>query len=418
MAQRTFTLTGTATTFDGNPLGNAPCSFAPILPGVSGAMIDGAGDFVSMAPVAFRTNPDGTFPTLSVDYPGDFQTAYQAAQVRVTVNGVVTDSPIGFGYASSIDFTDWINATTSIGLVVMRAIYTKDDGTPIPGAIGSVSLSDSATVVASGDFRSSNNPVQSVAATDGTMTFSIDPNSLLNPSDLGYILQISGEPRSWQFKAPAVVDVYRGAYNAGTTYHGASGSSSGDVVSSGGVLYRFINATPSAGHAPPNATYWVVVSGLPTDLIAAHLTLIGPSNGTIIGTTGVSASPNLTPEAGDPFPSPGSLDDDLVNLAYRIDNIETGVIFSLVEKTANYTITPADSGILANTTSATFTVTLPTAVSAHQTYTVKLKPGMTNPVNVGTTSSQTIDGVAAPMVISNPGEAFTFASDNANWYVV
>lgn len=93
--------------------------------------------------------------------------------------------------------------------------------------------------------------------------------------------------------------------------------------------------------------------------------------------------------------------------------------FALATKTANYTlIAGTDSGILADTTSGTITITLPTAVAAAQTYTVKLKPGMTNAVNVGTTSSQQIEGAAAPFVISTVGQALTFASDNTGWYLV
>lgn len=45
------------------------------------------------------------------------------------------------------------------------------------------------------------------------------------------------------------------AYDAGVTY------SAGWIVSSSGSTYRYINATPSAGNAPPNATYWLDVTG-------------------------------------------------------------------------------------------------------------------------------------------------------------
>lgn len=45
------------------------------------------------------------------------------------------------------------------------------------------------------------------------------------------------------------------AYSAGVVY------SRGMLASSGGSTYRYSNATPSAGNAPPNATYWVDVTG-------------------------------------------------------------------------------------------------------------------------------------------------------------
>lgn len=317
MGQRTFLLTGVADDFGGNPIASAPCSFQPLTPGGQGA-IDGNGDFVQISPVGFTTDGVGAF-SVAIDFPGDFQSPYVATQVRVTINGVITDSPIGFGYAASIALTSWINAPVTSGLVVVRAVYTKDDGTPIPGAVGSVSLSDSALVVATGAFLSAGDTVDSLAAGDGTMLFSLNPNSLLNPSDLGYSLTISGESRPWPFTVPTVVDVYRGAWNVGTTYHGAAGSSNGDVVTNGGALYRYINATPSAGNATANATYWLALgTSLPTDLIAAHLGAIAPSNGVIIGTRGVAASPTLTSVSGDPITTPLTLDDDLVDLAWRV----------------------------------------------------------------------------------------------------
>lgn len=45
------------------------------------------------------------------------------------------------------------------------------------------------------------------------------------------------------------------AYDSGATY------SRGMIASSGGSTYRYINATPTAGNAPPNVTYWVDVTG-------------------------------------------------------------------------------------------------------------------------------------------------------------
>lgn len=45
-------------------------------------------------------------------------------------------------------------------------------------------------------------------------------------------------------------------YDNGKTY------SLNDVATSGGSSYVFINATPSAGHAPPNATYWAVLASI------------------------------------------------------------------------------------------------------------------------------------------------------------
>jgi hypothetical protein len=65
-----------------------------------------------------------------------------------------------------------------------------------------------------------------------------------------------------------------------------------------------------------------------------------------------------------------------------------------------------------------FTVTLPTAVgNAGKSVTIKNTTNSTNNINVGTTSSQTIDGVAAPIGYSGAKRAWTFTSDGSNWYV-
>jgi hypothetical protein len=90
--------------------------------------------------------------------------------------------------------------------------------------------------------------------------------------------------------------------------------------------------------------------------------------------------------------------------------------FSWSTKTTTYTITTADTGILADATSAAFTVTLPTAVGATQQYVVKRKNSGANAVTVGTTSSQTIDG-ATTFVLSTQYQSITLGSDNANWYI-
>lgn len=48
-------------------------------------------------------------------------------------------------------------------------------------------------------------------------------------------------------------------YNQTGDYNGATVYKSGDVAKQGGKVYVYINTVPSAGHAPPNATYWTLV---------------------------------------------------------------------------------------------------------------------------------------------------------------
>lgn len=60
-------------------------------------------------------------------------------------------------------------------------------------------------------------------------------------------------------------------------YDNAKTYSAGWVVLSSGSTYRFINATPSAGHTPPNATYWEDVTG--QGLTIANVPRIASING-------------------------------------------------------------------------------------------------------------------------------------------
>jgi len=59
------------------------------------------------------------------------------------------------------------------------------------------------------------------------------------------------------------------AFGAGVEY------SLGDMVSSAGINYAYINATPSTGNSPPNATFWEVISNLDDYLTKAMKKGIG-----------------------------------------------------------------------------------------------------------------------------------------------
>jgi hypothetical protein len=94
-----------------------------------------------------------------------------------------------------------------------------------------------------------------------------------------------------------------------------------------------------------------------------------------------------------------------------------GYLGNLVTKTAAYTITSADQTVLANATTAAFTVTLPTAIgSTGQLFTIKKTDSSANAVTVATTLSQTIDG-AATKSLALQYDAITVQSDNANWLI-
>jgi hypothetical protein len=85
-----------------------------------------------------------------------------------------------------------------------------------------------------------------------------------------------------------------------------------------------------------------------------------------------------------------------------------------VAKTANYTLTNFDTYIAANAATASFTLTLPTAVGiAGQSFTVN-KVNAANTVTIATTSSQTING-ASTIALTQQWDTVTIVSDGANW---
>ena len=85
-------------------------------------------------------------------------------------------------------------------------------------------------------------------------------------------------------------------------------------------------------------------------------------------------------------------------------------------KTAAYTATATDYTILANATTAAFSVTLPASV-AGQIYIIKKIDSSVNAVTVATTTSQTIDGVTT-RVLPNQYDSLTVIGDGTNWYQI
>jgi len=86
-------------------------------------------------------------------------------------------------------------------------------------------------------------------------------------------------------------------------------------------------------------------------------------------------------------------------------------------KTAAYTIGASDSLILADGTSAAFTVTLPNAGSlTGEVVTIKRTNSVANNITVGTTSSQTIDG-ATTKTLGAQWSSITVQSSGTSWYI-
>jgi hypothetical protein len=90
--------------------------------------------------------------------------------------------------------------------------------------------------------------------------------------------------------------------------------------------------------------------------------------------------------------------------------------------TSTYTLVSSDHVVLADATSAAFTITLPTAVGFSGRYTIDAVSTGNNVVTVATTSSQTIDGSSTTTLGTQAsGAAWSsvdLVSDGANWHTV
>lgn len=91
--------------------------------------------------------------------------------------------------------------------------------------------------------------------------------------------------------------------------------------------------------------------------------------------------------------------------------------WDVTTKTANYTILGTDTVILADATTASFTLTLPTAVGrTGKYYVIKKIDSSTNTVTIDADSTQTLDdGLTA--VLTDQYEAVIVFSDGSNWFI-
>lgn len=218
---------------------------------------------------------------------------------------------------------------------------------------------------------------------------------------------------------------------------GVEGGTLTDAALSGPVSV----AKGGTGNTTATTAYGLQAAG--TTATGAHQTLpTGATTDLLVG-GGASALPTWTTATGSGAPvrantptitSPvidtgvsGSAISTDVTLAANSDTIlasqkatkayvdaSAGVVVST--KTANYTITAADGVILANTTSGSFAVTLPTAVGVTKAFHIK-KIAAANTLTINTTSSQTIDG-GTSIAITALDESITVVSDGANWRII
>lgn len=95
------------------------------------------------------------------------------------------------------------------------------------------------------------------------------------------------------------------------------------------------------------------------------------------------------------------------------------VDFTVVTKTSNATLTAAETVVLADATSAAFTITLPSVSSTPYTvfFIKKIDTTLANLVTIQGTSGQTFDGLTT-LTLSKRGESVMLESDGSNWRVI
>lgn len=96
-----------------------------------------------------------------------------------------------------------------------------------------------------------------------------------------------------------------------------------------------------------------------------------------------------------------------------------GYSANVASKTGAYTLTTSDAIVLANATSAAFTVTLPSTASVPtgRRFAIKKVDSSANAVSVNTTSSQTIDG-GTTYSLSTQWQSLSVVSDGTNWVII
>jgi hypothetical protein len=102
-----------------------------------------------------------------------------------------------------------------------------------------------------------------------------------------------------------------------------------------------------------------------------------------------------------------------VNLALDVDAPINTVSAGLTLDETYYTV-------ICNTNGGAFTVTLPTAIAPSATVKYgpyRIKNSGTNALSIATTSAQTIDGKAAPLILLSKNSSVDLISDQANWWI-
>lgn len=91
-------------------------------------------------------------------------------------------------------------------------------------------------------------------------------------------------------------------------------------------------------------------------------------------------------------------------------------VLTVLTATSAYTITVSDQAIIADTTTGSFTLTLPTAATAGRLFSIKKVDANSNVVTIATTGGQLIDGVST-LKLTEQFQSVALMSNGTGWEV-
>lgn len=206
----------------------------------------------------------------------------------------------------------------------------------------------------------------------------------------------------------------------------------GDINDWGVILNDYLSVSLNQdGTLLPTAVtsaggYTKPVSGIPsTDLSSSvQASLTAANNAVQIGgdIAGTPTSPTVAKVSGVAVSGTPSVGNSIVATSATTASwqaVSGGATnqHTVVSKSSSYTLTTSDEVVLASASLLSLTMTLPTAVSNKNMYTIKKTDSSTNTITVAPPGGQTIDG-GGSAVLKVQYASVSVVSDGSNWFIV
>jgi hypothetical protein len=355
----------TATGFSGSGASLTSLTAGNLSGTIPSAVLGNSSLYIGTTAIALnRASASQSLTGVNID--GSAGSATTATTATNATNTAITDDTT----TATTVYPTWVTSTT--GNLPQKTASTKLNFVPSTGVLSATSYSGAGTGL-TGTASSLSIGGNAATATSATTATNIAGGANLQ------IPYNTGSGATSFITAPTTASTYL-QYN-GTGFAWASAAGLGTVTSVALSLPSIFTVSGS-----PVTTSGTLTGTFNTQ--NANLVFAGPSSG-------VAATPTFRSLVSADIPNP-----------------------ALTTKTTTYTITATDGTILCDATSAAFTVTLPTAVSATgKTYIVKKIDSSANAVTIATTSSQTIDTIST-QVLGIQSAWLVIQSDGSNWQIV